>query len=149
METKMKYTLLSAAVAIGIFSFAANTVKADAADDAINYLSSGIPDGAKKQLCSKGKGFSNVSLRSGEGNLARVEVIAAIGEVVCGKNNIEGYNKSQFHELAVKTLGGKQPEEVIKGAINNASSAAFKLFCDNKGSLPDVLKVVAKSCPAN
>ena len=92
-------------------------------------------------------GDFDISLHTGKGILANISTFAAIGENLCGKKNIEGYNDSKFHKIALATLAGPNAENVIEKSMSNLHSYASKVLCERKEDLPESLKFLAKSCP--
>lgn len=154
----MKSKLLSAFFAVGLMAFGAqvNAQECDASKqiEAVSGIQASISAGGLTapvihSLCKKGSAKeSKFSLRSGEGNLAKIAVFAALGEYLCAQDNIEEYNDSKFHKIAQETLAGQKPEDVLKKAVADAASFVQQGVCNHKDKLPEKLKILASACPA-
>jgi hypothetical protein len=102
---------------------AAFTTKAQAVD--VNSIISKIQSGgqaAAAQICSKGKGFSNISIRSAEGAACTNVLIAAFAESLCPDVDAT-YAASGCSAKAKGALGGKTPSQAMQAFIDAKSGS--------------------------
>ena len=96
---------------------------------------------AAEKICRKASFFGGVfSIRSFEGRACSIKLIGAFAETVCPEKAGD-YMSSQCHGIAVKALGGQDPQMVLALEISKISNSARNSFCAKAGNVNPALSV--------
>ena len=96
---------------------------------------------AAEKICRKASFFGGVfSIRSFEGRACSIKLIGAFAETVCPQKASD-YMGSQCHGIAVKALGGQDPQMVLALEISKISNSARNSFCAKAGNVNPALSV--------